>query len=69
MTIDTLPVIDLGPFIADPRSVAGRECVEALRQACHRPGFCYLIGHGVPGELDSAVLSASGEFFALPAAE
>jgi isopenicillin N synthase-like dioxygenase len=65
----TLPVIDLDPFIADPRSDAARVCVERLREACHRPGFCYIVGHGVPDELDSAIMNRARDFFALPAAE
>ena len=69
MTIDSLPVVDLGPFMTDPRSAAGRKCVERLREACHRPGFCYLVGHRVPASLDSAVFGSSREFFALPDAE
>ena len=38
-------------------------------ETCHGPGFCYLVGHGVPPELDAAVMRAAGEFFALPEAE
>src|SRR5689334_10100906 len=64
-----LPEIDLAPFMAAPRSVAGRAVVARLREACHGPGFCYLVGHGVPAELDAAVMAVSREFFALPEAE
>lgn len=64
-----LPEIDLAPFMAAPHSAAGRELVVRLREACHGPGFCYLVGHGVPAELDAAVMNVSREFFALPEAE
>ena len=64
-----LPEIDLAPFMAAPQSAAGRELVVRLREACHGPGFCYLVGHGVPAELDAAVMNGSREFFALPEAE
>src|SRR5688500_17370932 len=64
-----LPVIDLAPFIANPQSAAGLELVARLRGACHGPGFCYLVGHGVPPELDAAVMADAREFFALPEAE
>jgi isopenicillin N synthase-like dioxygenase len=64
-----LPVIDLAPFIANPQSAAGLELVARLRGACHGPGFCYLVGHGVPPELDAAVMAVAREFFALPEAE
>ena len=50
MTASVLPVIDLAPFLAAPQSGAGRELVARLRETCHGPGFCYLVGHGVPPE-------------------
>lgn len=64
--INELPELDLAGFMADPTSAAGRDLVMRLRDACHDPGFCYLVGHGVPAELDSAVMAAAREFFALP---
>src|SRR5688572_11476558 len=64
-----LPVIDLAPFMAAPHSRAGSELVAHLREACHGPGFCYLVGHGVPPKLDAAVMAVAREFFALPEAE
>jgi isopenicillin N synthase-like dioxygenase len=64
-----LPELDLAPFMAAPHSARGLELVSRLRDACHGPGFCYLAGHGVPRELDAAVMSAAREFFALPEAE
>jgi isopenicillin N synthase-like dioxygenase len=64
-----LPEIDLAPFMADPHSAAGRAVVVQLRDACHGPGFCYLVGHGVPPEQDAAVMAVAREFFALPEAE
>jgi isopenicillin N synthase-like dioxygenase len=66
---NALPQIDLAPFMAAPQSAAGRELVARLRDACHGPGFCYLVGHGVPPELDAAVMAVAREFFALPEAE
>ena len=45
---DDLPVIDLAPFIAAPQGAAALAAVAQLREACHGPGFCYLVGHGVP---------------------
>jgi isopenicillin N synthase-like dioxygenase len=65
----SLPEIDMSGFLAAPNGAAGRAFVAALRAACHGPGFCYLTGHGVPPELDRAVMSVSHEFFALPEEE
>jgi len=66
---DALPKIDLAPFMAAPESAAGRAVVARLRDACHGPGFCYLAGHGVPPDLDAAIMAAAREFFALPEAQ
>jgi isopenicillin N synthase-like dioxygenase len=64
-----LPVLDLQPFLAAPRGAGGQRFVRDLRRACHGPGFCYLLGHGVPSALDAAILEHSREFFALPEIE
>ena len=56
---NALPELDLAPFIAAPDSAAGRDLVARLRDACHGPGFCYLAGHGVPSELDAAVMASA----------
>jgi isopenicillin N synthase-like dioxygenase len=65
----SLSELDMSAFLRAPQSAAGREFVAALRDACHGPGFCYLLGHGVAPELDRAVMSAAREFFALPERE
>jgi isopenicillin N synthase-like dioxygenase len=52
-----------------PCGARGLDVVAQLRDACHGPGFCYLAGHGVPAELDAAIMSSAREFFALPEAE
>jgi len=64
-----LPELDLAPFMVAPFSAGGRDLVARLRDACHGPGFCYLVGHGVPATLDAAVMAVAREFFALPEAE
>jgi isopenicillin N synthase-like dioxygenase len=64
-----LPVIDLAPLIQDPGSGPAKRSVEALRGACHTPGFCYLTGHGVPADLEHDLLTQARQFFALPLAE
>jgi isopenicillin N synthase-like dioxygenase len=65
----SLPELDMSGFLSAPNGPAGRELVAALRDACHGPGFCYLVGHGVPAALDRAVMSAARAFFALPERE
>jgi isopenicillin N synthase-like dioxygenase len=65
----SLPELDLAPFMAAPHSARGLELVARMRDACHGPGFCYLAGHGVPPELDAALMNVTREYFALPEAE
>lgn len=64
-----LPVLDLSAFLAAPTARDGRDFVARLRDTCHGPGFCYLVGHGVSASLDAAVMTRSREFFALPESE
>jgi isopenicillin N synthase-like dioxygenase len=66
---NALPELDLEPFMAAPASRTGRDLVARLRETCHGPGFCYLAGHGVPPDLDAAIMARAREFFALPEAE
>ena len=56
-------------FLAAPHGAAGRAFVGALRDACHGPGFCYLVGHGVIQIRRHAVMGAARAFFALPQSE
>jgi isopenicillin N synthase-like dioxygenase len=66
MSTSSLPVLDMRDFFAAPQSAAGQDFVLRLRDACHGPGFCYLVGHGVPPELDRAIMTGAKDFFALP---
>ena len=62
----TLPIIDIGPFLADTTSDAGQTCAKTLREACHDPGFCYLENYGIDPTLEKAVFDVARRFFALP---
>jgi isopenicillin N synthase-like dioxygenase len=68
-SMPSLPVLDMAGFMAEPLSPAGRAFVAALRDACHAPGFCYLVGHGVPAALEASLMARAHEFFALPETE
>ena len=63
--MNELPVLDLSAFRADPASPAAATFVRELREACHGPGFCYLLGHGVAPSLDENVMAQARAFFAL----
>src|ERR1700733_10400684 len=66
--VETLPVIDVSPFV-EGGSAASRACVAAkIRRACIDIGFFYIAGHGIPAaELDE-VLDRGRRFFARPLA-
>jgi isopenicillin N synthase-like dioxygenase len=64
-----LPVLDIGPYLADPASPAGREFVTDLGRTVHEIGFLYLVGHGVPADLGTRVHEVARRFFALPDAD
>jgi isopenicillin N synthase-like dioxygenase len=64
--LDSLPVLDVSGFLADPEGRAGRRFVAELRAACHEVGFAHLIGHGIESSLDDAVHAVSRRFFDLP---
>ncbi|KAJ0115247.1 hypothetical protein J7T55_001657 [Diaporthe amygdali] len=61
-----LPLVDITPFIKDPKSDAARQVVNDVREACLSTGFFQMTGHGVGPELQSAVFAAAARFFALP---
>jgi isopenicillin N synthase-like dioxygenase len=66
--VQTIPTIDLSPFLRDSTDSARHQTAERLRKACIDVGFFYLTGHQLPaGELDETVAQAH-RFFALPTA-
>lgn len=46
--------------------LAKEQLVDEIRQACERFGFFQLINHGIPTDIQTAVLKHSSEFFNLP---
>ena len=62
----SLPTLDISAFLINPHSWESELFVRELLAACHGPGFCYLIGHGVRPALDQAILEVAGRFFSLP---
>jgi isopenicillin N synthase-like dioxygenase len=62
----SLPVLDIGPFLADETSAAATAFVDELRDTLHGPGFCYLVGHGVDPASEAAVMDVAATFFAQP---
>jgi isopenicillin N synthase-like dioxygenase len=65
----SLPNLDMREFLHAPQSAAGARFARELTDACHGLGFCYLSAHGVPAELDAAIMDNARAFFALPESE
>lgn len=62
----SLPLLDIGPFLADESCAAATGFVDELRETLHGPGFCYLVGHGIDPATEAAVMDVAGTFFAQP---
>ncbi|KUI60242.1 hypothetical protein VP1G_07450 [Cytospora mali] len=62
-----LPLVDITPFLRDPKSEAAQQVIEDVRKACISTGFFQMTGHGVSPELQASVFAAAARFFALPA--
>jgi isopenicillin N synthase-like dioxygenase len=66
---DTLPVIDIAPFLNGGSAAERAAVARELRRVCIDIGFFYLTGHGMSAaELDEA-LTRGRDFFRLPLAE
>lgn len=63
--IDTIPEIDLGPFLAGEPGAA-EATAERLRWIQEEIGFYYLTNHGVPPGLITAAYAQIEAFYALP---
>lgn len=60
----TIPIIDVGALVSgegDRAMVAAR-----IGEACRESGFFYVVGHGVPDELQRRLEGLSRQFFARP---
>src|SRR5215831_15554645 len=65
---DTIPVIDLGPYLRGEPGALDRVAAE-LRYALTEIGFYSIINHGVPTALVSEVYRQVARFHALPLEE
>ena len=65
MTIRSVPIIDIAPFLAGTLEDKRRVAAEVGR-ACEEIGFLIVKGHGVPRELVTQMYDVSKRFFDLP---
>jgi isopenicillin N synthase-like dioxygenase len=64
-----LPILDVSAFRSNPAADDAANFVTELRDACHGPGFAYVVGHGIDPELERNLWSESRAFFELDEAE
>lgn len=57
-----IPVVDIGPLVA--RAGDDHAAADAIGRACREHGFFYVVGHGVPDELQDRLEQLSRRFFA-----
>jgi isopenicillin N synthase-like dioxygenase len=62
---ETIPVIDLGPYLAGEKGALDRAAKE-LRFALTEIGFYFIVNHGIPEAQIAAVFEAVKRFHALP---
>src|SRR3546814_20139670 len=63
--MDTLPILDVGPFLTGTPGARER-LADDLRDACEQVGFYFLVNHGVPQALIDATFEEARRFHALP---
>src|SRR5688572_15398244 len=64
--VESLPVIDVGPLVADGTDRAVADVGAQIDAACRQFGFFYVSGHGVDEGLQDDMDAAARRFFALP---
>lgn len=67
-TDETIPILDLGPYLAGVPSADFR-LAEELRQACENIGFHFIVNHGVPQNLIDRAFAETARFHAQPLAD
>ena len=66
MTSRSLPIIDIAPLVRGLDGAAQDEVAGQIDEACRDHGFFYVVGHGVPEELQQRLDRLARAFFALP---
>ncbi len=65
MDLQTVPVIDIAPFVNED-AANKRRVVAAVNRACEDIGFLVITGHGIESEACERVFACAHQFFALP---
>src|SRR6266699_1904610 len=64
---ETIPILDLGPYLAG-EPAAEHRLADELRRACEQIGFYFIVNHGVPQALIDRAFAATARFHAQPLA-
>lgn len=68
--LDTaLPVLDVGPFLTNPKSTQAAQFLDDLRNVVHEVGFFHVVGHGIEPAVIERAHAVAARFFALPEAD
>jgi len=65
---DSIPVIDIGPFLRGDEAAKAR-VAEELGHACRHVGFFYVKNHGIPQAIVDELMAQTRHFFHLPLEE
>jgi isopenicillin N synthase-like dioxygenase len=64
--VQSIPILDISPFVLDGEEGARKQVAEDLRKACIDVGFFYLSGHGMSSQELNDAVNWSLRFFELP---
>ena len=68
-TDESIPVIDMGPYLAGGNAAAAAAVVAQVREACLTWGFFHVVNHGIDESLHGRILRQADAFFRLPYSE
>ncbi len=69
MATRDIPVVDVGPLVRGDDPAGSAHAARAIDAACRETGFFYIVGHGVPTDLQDRLDTAARGFFARPEEE
>jgi isopenicillin N synthase-like dioxygenase len=59
-------LLDISPYLKDPKSPESKSILTDVKKACESTGFFQILNHGVPATLQDRLFSAAEKFFKLP---
>ena len=62
----SIPVVDLAPYLSDPRGQGLEHVANQVSDACLDAGAFYLSNHDIASSVPASLFAVAQEFFALP---